>query len=109
MEFKSVSNEYVKFVCLLMYSMFFRVVATQLSADLTKRLVLVDPYRIKCPAEIVEVSYELPLGVQLLQVYISTAEYSKLFEQSSRNRNIFQYLSNKSTRKVRIRTYLIYK
>lgn len=78
----------------------FRVVATQLSADLTKRLVLADPYRIKCPAEIVEVTYDLPLGVQLLQVYITNTEYCKLFECSSRNRSIFQYLSNKSMRKV---------
>lgn len=78
-----------------------RVVATQLSSDLTKRLVLADPYRIKCPAEVVEASYELPLGVQLLQVYITNAEYCKLFEASSRNRNIFQFLSNKSMRKVR--------
>ncbi|RZC22683.1 hypothetical protein BDFB_007730 [Asbolus verrucosus] len=41
------------------------VVATQLSSDVTKRIVLTDPYRIKCPAEVPTVNFELPLGAQL--------------------------------------------
>lgn len=78
------------------------MVATQLSSDLTKRLILTDPYRIKCPAETVEVTFELPLGVQLLQVYVTNREYCKLVECSLRNRNVFQYLTNKNIKKVSI-------
>ncbi|RZC43137.1 uncharacterized protein BDFB_002659 [Asbolus verrucosus] len=70
-----------------------KVVATQLSSDITKRIVLTDPYRIKCPAEVPTVNFELPLGVQLLQVYISSKEYFKLHEEATKGRNIFQYLT----------------
>lgn len=77
-----------------------KVVATQLSPDLTKKLVLSDPYRIKCPAENAEVDFDLPLGVQLLQVYITNREFCSLLETSTRSRNIFQYLCNKSIRKA---------
>lgn len=76
------------------------MVATQVGADLSKRLVLTDPYRIKCPAEMAEVSFDLPLGVQLLQVYISNKEYCNLLQTSSRNKTIYQYLSNKSIKRV---------
>ncbi|XP_044269482.1 uncharacterized protein LOC123014426 isoform X2 [Tribolium madens] len=76
-----------------------KVVATQLSSDITKRIVLTDPYRIKCPAETPSVNFELPLGVQLLQVYISCKEYYKLHEEATRSRSIFQYLSSKSIKK----------
>jgi hypothetical protein len=77
-----------------------RVVATQLSSDVTKRIVLTDPYRIKCPAEVPTVNFDLPLGVQLLQVYISSKEYFKLHDEATRSRNMFQYLSSKSIKKV---------
>ncbi|KAJ8948764.1 hypothetical protein NQ318_017933 [Aromia moschata] len=76
-----------------------KVVATQLSAHITKRLVLTDPYRIKCPAELAEVTFDLPLGVQLLQVYITNKEYCNLLESSLKNRNIYQYLSNRAVKK----------
>ncbi|KAJ8925239.1 hypothetical protein NQ315_001426 [Exocentrus adspersus] len=76
-----------------------KVVATQLGANLSKLLVLADPYRIKCPAEVAEVSYDTPLGVQLLQVYICNRDYSKLLESSLKNENICQYLGNKSIKK----------
>ncbi|CAH0545655.1 unnamed protein product [Brassicogethes aeneus] len=69
-----------------------KVVATQFSPDLTKRIVLTDPYRIKCPAETTTVNFDLPLGVQLLEVYISSDEYYTLL---AKNSSIFQYLYNK--------------
>ncbi|KAJ8926607.1 hypothetical protein NQ314_021016 [Rhamnusium bicolor] len=81
-----------------------KVVATQLSSELTKRLVLTDPYRIKCPAEVADVAFDLPLGVQLLQVYISYKEYCNLLESSLRNRSIYQYLSSKSIKKNYVKT-----
>ncbi|KAJ3664390.1 hypothetical protein Zmor_008565 [Zophobas morio] len=77
-----------------------KVVATQLSADITKRIILTDPYRIKCPAEVPAVNFDLPLGVQLLQVYISSKEYYRLHEDATKSRNIFQFLSNKSIKKL---------
>lgn len=73
-----------------------KVVATQLSQNLTKRLVLTDPYRIKSPAEIFEVDYQLPLGVQLLQVYIEGADYQDLLEEATRCRTVHQYLNKKT-------------
>ncbi|KAH0560212.1 uncharacterized protein LOC123264539 [Cotesia glomerata] len=47
-----------------------KVVATQLSAELTKQLVITDPYRIKAPADRIPTDFHLPVGVQLLRVYI---------------------------------------
>ncbi|CAH2005175.1 unnamed protein product [Acanthoscelides obtectus] len=76
-----------------------KVVATQLSADLTKRIILTDPYRIKCPSDAMEVSFELPVNVQLLQVYISSKEYNSLLDVSNRNRFAFQYLCSKDIKK----------
>lgn len=80
--------------------MFVRVVATQLNSDFTKRLVLTDPYRIKCPAESMELDFDLPLGVQLLQVYIPNREYCKLVGVSFKNRSVFQFLRDKNIKKV---------
>ncbi|XP_044015038.1 uncharacterized protein LOC122857111 [Aphidius gifuensis] len=53
-------------------AMFFnnKIVATQLSAELTKQLVLTDPYRIKTPGDKIITDFHLPLGVQLLRVFI---------------------------------------
>ncbi|XP_043281615.1 uncharacterized protein HPS4 isoform X2 [Venturia canescens] len=47
-----------------------KVVATQLNPELTKQLVITDPYRIKAPAERIPTSFHLPVGVQLLRVYV---------------------------------------
>lgn len=74
--------------------------ATQLSSDLTKRLVLTDPYRIKSPAEAVTVDFSLPLGVQLLQVYIAHEDYRTLREDSMKTKSIPQYLNKINTKKV---------
>uniref|UniRef100_A0A0C9RFL7 HPS4_1 protein n=1 Tax=Fopius arisanus TaxID=64838 RepID=A0A0C9RFL7_9HYME len=79
---KSASNVFLESLQLLQYcqetpgilggAMFFnnKVVATQLSPELTKQLVITDPYRIKAPADRIPTSFHLPLGVQLLRVYV---------------------------------------
>ncbi|KAK5640452.1 hypothetical protein RI129_011263 [Pyrocoelia pectoralis] len=76
-----------------------KVVATQLSSDLTKKLVLTDPYRIKSPAEVFDLNLSLPLGVQLLQVYIAHEDYRNLHEDSNKSRTISQYLHKINLRK----------
>lgn len=76
-----------------------KVVSSQLSANLTKKLVLTDPYRIKSPAEIAVVDFQLPLGVQLLQVYVQREDYQDLLEDSTKCRTIFQYLNKKNIHK----------
>lgn len=65
------------------------VLSTQLSTSVTQRFVLTDPYRIKSPAELVNVSFALPQGVQLLQVYLDELEYFDLKEESARCRRIY--------------------
>ncbi|KAF5278861.1 hypothetical protein FQR65_LT03550 [Abscondita terminalis] len=84
-----------------------KVVATQLGTDLTKKLVLTDPYRIKSPAEMFTTSFTLPLGVQLLQVYISHDDYRKLRDDSNRFKSMSQYLNKinlkKTANKVSVR------
>ncbi|XP_044763401.1 uncharacterized protein LOC123320225 [Coccinella septempunctata] len=67
-----------------------KVVATQLSPFLTKMLVLTDPYRIKSPAETVTTNFHLPIGVQMLEVYISRSEYNELNRKSSQLRKVFE-------------------
>lgn len=84
------------------------MVATQLTAHLTKYLVLTDPYRIKSPAEVVAVDYQLPLGVQLLQVYIDSNEYKDLQENTTKCGSSFQYLSKTSSKKVCIKNVIAY-
>ncbi|XP_046390309.1 uncharacterized protein LOC124158929 [Ischnura elegans] len=55
-----------------------KVVATQLSTEVTKRLVYTDPFRIKSPAESVCGAFRPPIGVQLLRVYIRGQELKRL-------------------------------
>ncbi|KAF5286693.1 hypothetical protein FQA39_LY16176 [Lamprigera yunnana] len=77
-----------------------KVVATQFSSDLTKKLVLTDPYRIKSPAETYGMKFSLPLGVQLLQVYISHEDYRKLCEDSNKFKSMPQYLDKINLKKT---------
>lgn len=79
---------------------FIRVVATQLSPDVTKHIVLTDPYRIKCPAEIPIVNFDLPMGAHLFHVYVPKGEYSRLHDEALRNRTIFQSIGSMNLRKV---------
>lgn len=64
--------------------MFNRIIATQLPPSLTSFLSVVDPYRIKSPAETFETQTPLPLGAQLLVVYVSKKTYSTLKKQTDK-------------------------
>ena len=64
------------------------MVATQLNAELTKQLVITDPYRIKAPAERIETNFHLPLGVQLLRVYVQRRQSVGIPETSSTSNGI---------------------
>lgn len=44
----------------------------------------------------INVNYQLPLGVQLLKIYISDDEYEELLNDSDNCRNINQYFKNKA-------------
>lgn len=66
-----------------------KVVVSQLSADITKKLILTDPHRIKTTGEVIHVDYHVPVGVQLLVVYVTAAEYRKLRESANRAQTLF--------------------
>ncbi|KAL0125675.1 hypothetical protein PUN28_004625 [Cardiocondyla obscurior] len=63
-----------------------KIVSTQLGADLTKQIVITDPYRIKAPAERIPTEFHLPIGVQLLQVYIERKQFTKLMQDANNER-----------------------
>ncbi|XP_018314730.1 Hermansky-Pudlak syndrome 4 protein [Mycetomoellerius zeteki] len=63
-----------------------KIVSTQLGADLTKQIVITDPYRIKAPAERILTEFHLPIGVQLLQVYIERKQFAKLMQEANNER-----------------------
>lgn len=65
-----------------------KVLATQLSPELTKNLVLTDPYRIKSTAESVSVQFHIPVGVQLQIVYIPMQEHRALSADSQRAQTV---------------------
>lgn len=62
--------------------------ATQLSPELTKNLVLTDPYRIKSTAEAIITNFHIPVGVQMTTVYISAHEFRQLSAGSQQAQNI---------------------
>ncbi|KAJ6649366.1 Hermansky-Pudlak syndrome 4 protein [Pseudolycoriella hygida] len=71
-----------------------KVVATQLSPDITKNLVLTDPFRIKTTAESISVDFHIPIGVQLIVVFIPVKEYRKLNLASQRAQSITNQNAN---------------
>lgn len=99
---KSASNVFIESLNILHYCQTFdsvlgglilhhnKVVATQLSPFLTKMIVLTDPYRIKSPAETITTNFHLPIGVQMLEIYISKFEYEELDKNSSKLRQVFE-------------------
>ncbi|CAH1638405.1 unnamed protein product [Spodoptera littoralis] len=58
-----------------------KIIATQLPPGLTSYLTVVDPYRIKSPAETLDTETPLPLGAQLLVVYVGKKLYDNLKKQ----------------------------
>ncbi|KAG4074157.1 hypothetical protein HA402_014362 [Bradysia odoriphaga] len=71
-----------------------KVVATQLSPDITKNLVLTDPFRIKTTAENISVEFHIPIGVQLIALFIPIKEYRKLSLASQRAQSITNQNAN---------------
>lgn len=61
-----------------------RVIASQLSPETSKNLVLTDPYHIKIPAQQIPVNYHVPIGVHLMVAYIKYGEYKKLLADAER-------------------------
>ncbi|KAF4519765.1 hypothetical protein B566_EDAN010359 [Ephemera danica] len=55
-----------------------RVVATQLSPDLTRRFIYSNPLNIKSCVESVPTPYEMPLGSRLLRVFLEKTEFHNL-------------------------------
>ncbi|XP_026724952.1 uncharacterized protein LOC113491934 [Trichoplusia ni] len=55
-----------------------KIISTQLPPGLTSYLTVVDPYRIKSPAETLQTETPLPLGAQLLVVYVGKKLYNNL-------------------------------
>lgn len=74
--------------------------ATQLSAKLTKHLVLTDPYRIKSPAETVTADFQLPLGVQLLYVYLDCKQFMILHKDAAQCKSLSENITKKEDKKV---------
>lgn len=73
-----------------------KVLVTQLSINITKNIVITDPYRIKSPAENIETNFKLPLGIHLLQVYIPSDEFNYLNNNSLKIREMFAKLRKAS-------------
>ncbi|KAG6454895.1 hypothetical protein O3G_MSEX008920 [Manduca sexta] len=61
-----------------------KIISTQLPPGLTSYLTVVDPYRIKSPAETLETETPLPLGAQLLVVYVGKKMYDSLKKQTEK-------------------------
>ncbi|XP_015598222.1 uncharacterized protein LOC107269173 isoform X2 [Cephus cinctus] len=103
---KSASNVFLEAIQVLQYcqetsgimagALFYnnKVVATQLSAELTKQLVITDPYRIKAPAERISTDFHLPVGVQLLRVYVEHKQIEKLSQDANIERVHSSYLDS---------------
>ncbi|CRK92785.1 CLUMA_CG006222, isoform A [Clunio marinus] len=59
-----------------------KVLASQLSTTLTKTLTATDPVRIKTTAEVEKnVDFHIPMGSQIVKVYINLNDYNKLQKQ----------------------------
>lgn len=70
------------------------MLATQLTPELTKNLVLTDPYRIKSTAESVTVQFHIPVGVQLITIYIPSADHRRLRVEAQRAQTVIGTAAN---------------
>ncbi|XP_055635243.1 uncharacterized protein LOC129775062 isoform X2 [Toxorhynchites rutilus septentrionalis] len=64
-----------------------KVVASQLPDSLTKMFTLSDLYRLKS-SEYIAANYHIPVGVTLINAYISTSDYAKLLRTSTEAYNL---------------------
>ncbi|KDR12556.1 Hermansky-Pudlak syndrome 4 protein [Zootermopsis nevadensis] len=79
-----------------------KVVASQLSSALTKRLICSDPCRIKLPAESVSTPFHLPVGVQLLHVYVESKEFYNLQQNSASVRSAFENVASRKSAQEKV-------
>ncbi|XP_017880807.1 uncharacterized protein LOC108625361 isoform X2 [Ceratina calcarata] len=105
---KSASNIFLEAIQVLQYfqethgiiggALFYnnKVVATQLSAEVTKQIVITDPYRIKAPADRIPTEFHLPVGVQLFRVYIEQKQFTKLTQEANNERYYSSYFDSVS-------------
>ncbi|XP_055694828.1 uncharacterized protein LOC129796776 [Lutzomyia longipalpis] len=80
-----------------------KVVATQLSPSLSKRIISTDPYRIKSTAEGITVGFHVPVGVQLIKLYISSIEYMRLRQEATRAQKSLAQIGNLTTFSAQIK------
>ncbi|XP_008207978.1 uncharacterized protein LOC100116464 isoform X2 [Nasonia vitripennis] len=73
-----------------------KVIASQLSAEMTKQLVITDPFRIKAPADRIPTNFHLPVGVQLFRVYVEQRQLSTLIQEANMERGYSSYFDNAS-------------
>lgn len=64
-----------------------KVISSQLSSNLTNLFVISDPTRLKT-VENIQVSFRIPLGVQLFNAYISSKEYNYLQQISEKYKTV---------------------
>ncbi|XP_041978811.1 uncharacterized protein LOC121732873 [Aricia agestis] len=66
-----------------------KIIATQLPPSITSYLTVVDPYRIKSPAEVFATAAPVPLGAQLLAVYVPRSAHARLKRHADRLREFY--------------------
>ncbi|XP_059614070.1 uncharacterized protein LOC132260112 [Phlebotomus argentipes] len=73
-----------------------KIIATQLSPMLSKQVVLTDPYRMKSTAEGITVKFHVPVGVQLIGLYIPYSEYLRLQKEATKAQTSFPQMTSAS-------------
>lgn len=68
--------------------MFYRVIATQLPSGITKKFIITDHHQIKSTSESVSVNFHVPIGVQLIIVFIPIKDYRKLTNDADRAKTV---------------------
>ncbi|KAJ2949329.1 hypothetical protein O0L34_g6282 [Tuta absoluta] len=90
-----------------------KIIATQLPPSLTSYLSVVDPYRIKSPAETLDTDTPLPLGAQLFVVYVGKKHYDSLKKQSEKLQEFYtngedmmaKFRKNQETEREKLRDF----
>jgi Hermansky-Pudlak syndrome 4 protein len=74
-----------------------KTIASQLPASLTKLLITSDSYRAKSTVDQVSVDFHIPVGVQLLNIYISLAEFNALQRDAQKAQKSFETVTASSS------------
>lgn len=65
-----------------------RIIATQLYSELAKNLILTDPHRIKTTADTIPVKFHVPVGCQIITIYIPNGDYLEMCASAERARGM---------------------